>query len=294
MNILDIDLAQATPVQRVRYLMARLRQPDIGCPWDLKQNYKSIAPFTIEEAYEVADTIAREDYEHLREELGDLFFQVVFYTQMAEEEQRFSFDDVLKELEQKLVRRHPHVFPQGTLASKIDPGQQIEEHTIKSNWDAIKQQEKAEKNQLGESILDTMPGGMSPLKRAHKLQSVVAKKGFDWQDPKKVMAKLEEEITELGDEVYADAAEHRISDELGDLMFCCVNLARHYKLDPEMVMIQANQKFERRFRSLEQALQGQGISLDDASLEEMEAQWQQAKQRSVADVPPQEEGETAS
>lgn len=282
MSSLDIDLAHATPVERVRYLMARLREPDFGCPWDLKQTYATIAPFTIEEAYEVADTIAREDFDHLREELGDLFFQVVFYSQMAEEQNRFQFDDVLRELEQKLVRRHPHVFPDGTLESRIQPGQQIGEHTIKSNWDAIKQQEKAEKNQLGDSILDTMPGGMSPIKRAHKLQSVVAKKGFDWQDPKKVMAKLEEEIAELGEEVYGEAAVEQVADELGDLMFCCVNLARHYKLDPEMVMIKANQKFEQRFRALEQALIQQGVSLEEASLEQMEAQWQQAKRLETA------------
>lgn len=277
MSSLDIDLAAATPVERVRYLMARLREPEYGCPWDLKQTYQTIAPFTIEEAYEVADTIAREDYEHLREELGDLFFQVVFYSQMAEEQNRFQFDDVLHELEEKLVRRHPHVFPEGTLESRIQRGQQIAEHTIKSNWDAIKQQEKAAKNQLGDSILDTMPGGMSPLKRAHKLQSVVAKKGFDWKDPKKVMAKLEEEIDELGEEVYGEAPLDLIADELGDLMFCCVNLARHYKLDPEMVMVKANHKFEARFRALESALKQQDISLDEASLETMEQAWQNAK-----------------
>ena len=277
MTILDIDLANATPVERVRYLMARLRQPEIGCPWDLKQNYQTIAPFTIEEAYEVADTIAREDFDHLKEELGDLFFQVVFYSQMAEEEQRFSFDEILQELEAKLVRRHPHVFPEGTLASKIEPGQTVSDDTIKANWDAIKQQEKKEKNQLGQSVLDQVPGGMSPIKRAHKVQSTVAKKGFDWQDPKKVMEKLHEEIQELAHEVDTDAPIEKISDELGDLMFCCVNLARHYKLDAEMVMIQANQKFEQRFRTLEKALKEQGISLDQATLEQMESEWQNAK-----------------
>ncbi|MEE2731284.1 MAG: nucleoside triphosphate pyrophosphohydrolase [Pseudomonadota bacterium] len=273
----DIDLRTATPLERVRYLMARLREPEYGCPWDLKQTYETIVPFTIEEAYEVADTIARGDFDHLREELGDLLFQVVFYTQMAEEEGRFEFDEVLAELEQKLVRRHPHVFPQGTLESRIEPGQTISEQAIKANWDSIKQQEKAAKNQLGESILDTMPGGMSPLKRAHKLQAVVAKKGFDWQEPERVMAKLEEEIGELGAEVYAHAPTRLIADELGDLMFCCVNLARHYKLDPEVVMMKANQKFEQRFRTLEQALKQQGVSLDEASLEQMELEWQRAK-----------------
>mgnify|MGYP003682970621 CR=1 FL=1 len=282
MSSLDIDLTQATPLERIRYLMARLREPEYGCPWDLKQTYQSIAPFTIEEAYEVADTIVREDYEHLREELGDLMFQVVFYSQMAEEENRFQFDDVLLELEQKLVRRHPHVFPDGTLESRIQPGQEISEQAIKANWDAIKQQEKAEKNQLGESVLDTMPSGMSPLKRAHKLQSVVAKKGFDWHDSRLVMAKLEEELGELGQEVYGNAPTDLIAGELGDLMFCCVNLARHYKLDPEIVMVKANQKFERRFRTLESALQQQGVSLENATLEQMEQEWQEAKKSEPA------------
>ena len=277
MSSLDIDLSKATPLQRVRYLMARLREPEYGCPWDLKQTYATIAPFTIEEAYEVADTIARNDFEHLREELGDLLFQVVFYSQMAEEEGRFQFDDILTELEEKLVRRHPHVFPEGTLESRVEPGREISDHTIKSNWDAIKQQEKAAKQQLGQSILDTMPSGMSPLKRAHKLQSVVAKKGFDWHDPNLVMAKLEEEIGELGEEVYGNAPTELIAGELGDLMFCCVNLARHYKLDPDMVMIKANQKFENRFRALEASLKQQGVTLDDATLDQMEREWQQAK-----------------
>lgn len=278
MNPLDVDLKTASPVQRVRYLMARLREPEVGCPWDLKQDFSTIAPFTIEEAYEVADTIAREDYDHLKEELGDLFFQVVFYGQMAEERNLFRFDDVMKELETKLVRRHPHVFPEGTLESRILPGQQIEEQQIKANWDAIKQQEKAEKNQLGESILDNVPGSMAPMKRTHKLQAVVAKKGFDWDDSQRVMDKLEEEIRELADEVRNEAPVARIADELGDLMFCCVNLARHYKLDPEMVLMNTNLKFERRFRHLEKALQEQGISLDDADLAQMEQGWQDAKQ----------------
>ncbi|MVF14676.1 nucleoside triphosphate pyrophosphohydrolase [Ketobacter sp. MCCC 1A13808] len=278
MTILDIDLTQASPVERIRYLMARLRQPEIGCPWDQKQDFKSIAPFTIEEAYEVADTIARDDFAHLKEELGDLFFQVVFYGQMAEEQGYFNFDEVMQELENKLVRRHPHVFPAGTLESKIHSGQQIEEHTIKASWEAIKHQEKAEKKQLGESLLDTVPGGMAPVKRAHKIQSVVAKKGFDWQDPQLVMDKLEEEIRELAVEVRACAPVAKIADELGDLMFCCVNLARHYKLDPDMVMIQANHKFEKRFRLLEKSLKDQSISLDDASLGQMEQEWQKAKQ----------------
>lgn len=280
-NILAIDLEKAAPLERIRYLMARLREPETGCPWDAKQTYRTIAPFTIEEAYEVADAIEKGDLDHLREELGDLLFQVIFYCQMAQEENRFDFDAVAQTLENKLVRRHPHVFPGGTLASRIHPGQQPEgaagEARIKSTWEAIKQQEKTARKPADESILDDVPSGFSPLRRAQKIQSVVARKGFDWEDPFKVMDKLQEELGELQQEVQNAAPVEKIADELGDLMFCCVNLARHYKLDAEMVMTKVNQKFERRFRTLEQALRQQGITLDDATLEQMEAGWQAAK-----------------
>ena len=279
MSALDINLDTATPIERIRYLMARLREPEVGCPWDAKQTFATIAPFTIEEAYEVADAIAKGDLDHLQEELGDLLFQVIFYCQMAEEKDRFDLNAVAQTLERKLVRRHPHVFPDGTLASRLASPQQAQEAQIKTNWDAIKQQEKAEKNQLPESILDVVPAGMSPLRKAQKLQGVAAKKGFDWDDPLKVMEKLQEELAELQDEVQGAAPVDKIADELGDLMFCCVNLARHFKLDAEMVMTQVNHKFERRFRALETALQQQGISLDDASLEQMEAGWQAAKRQ---------------
>lgn len=282
MSALDIDLQTASPIERIRYLMARLREPLVGCPWDAKQTYRTIAPFTIEEAYEVADAIARDDLEHLREELGDLLFQVIFYCQMAEEEQRFDLDAVARGLEEKLVRRHPHVFPGGTLQSRIEPGQQAQEQQIKSNWDAIKQQEKAEKNQLPAALLDQVPASMSPLRRAQKMQSVVAKKGFDWNDPLRVLEKLQEELGELQAEMTTQAPVEKVADELGDVMFCCVNIARHYKLDAEMVMTQVNQKFERRFRALEYALKQQGISLDEATLEQMEAQWVAAKQQETS------------
>lgn len=282
MSALDTDLDTATPIERIRYLMARLREPEVGCPWDAKQTYRTIAPFTIEEAYEVADAIEKNDLAHLREELGDLLFQVIFYCQMAEEEERFDLNAVAKGLEEKLVRRHPHVFPDGTLQSRIQPGQQAEETQIKSNWDAIKQQEKAEKNQLPESVLDQVPASMSPTRRAQKMQSVVAKKGFDWDDPLRVLEKLQEELGELQVEVTGQAPVEKIADELGDVMFCCVNLARHYKLDAEMVMTKVNQKFERRFRALEHALRQQGISLDDATLDQMEAEWVAAKQQETS------------
>lgn len=281
-SALDTELHTATPIERIRYLMARLREPEVGCPWDAKQTYRTIAPFTIEEAYEVADAIEKNDLEHLKEELGDLLFQVIFYCQMAQEENRFDLNAVAQTLEQKLVRRHPHVFPEGTLESRIAPGQQAQEQQIKANWDAIKQQEKADKNQLPASILDQVPVSMSPMRRAQKLQAVVAKKGFDWDDPLKVVAKLQEEIGELQHEVITQAPVEKIADELGDVLFCAVNVARHYKLDAEMVMTKVNQKFERRFRALEFALKQQGVTLDEATLEQMEAQWQVAKQQETS------------
>lgn len=277
MVVADDALAQATPIERVRYLMARLRDPQSGCPWDLQQSFKTIVPFTIEEAYEVADAIMEEDYPHLQEELGDLVFQVVFYAQMAEEAGHFTFNDILATLEQKLVRRHPHVFPEGTLESRVADSRAVSEESIKANWDAIKAEEKRRnQKQKASSILDDIPAGMAAVKKAQKLQKQAAKKGFDWNDPNKVVAKLAEEIDELQVEVE-QGTPARIADELGDLMFCCVNLARHYKLDAEQVLMQANQKFERRFRYLEDQLRSQGVALDDASLEQMEAGWQAAK-----------------
>lgn len=279
MSALELDLQTATPVERLRYLMARLRQPHWGCPWDAAQTFHSIAPFTIEEAWEVADAIERQDFGHLQEELGDLLFQVIFYCQMGEEQQHFDWDGVVRGLEEKLVRRHPHVFPQGTLESRTEPGQQQNGQQVNARWDAIKQQEKAARGRTPASILDDVPVGMSPLRRTQKLQSVVSRKGFDWNDPVKVMEKLQEEIGELQYEVDTQAPVDKIAGELGDVLFCCVNLARHYKLDAEMVLQQVNRKFERRFRTLEHALQQQGISLDEATLEQMEAGWQDAKRQ---------------
>ncbi len=279
MQLKKNESAPLAPIERIRYLMARLRDKQQGCPWDVKQSFQSIVPYTIEEAYEVADAILREDYQHLKEELGDLFFQVVFYCQMAEEEGHFQFEEIFHELELKLVRRHPHVFPDGTLESRLQGSQSIVEAEVNASWEAIKVQEKQSKDKTSQpSILDEVPASMSPLKKAQKLQKAAAKKGFDWEQPETVVAKLHEELAELTLEVEQDERD-KISDELGDLMFCCVNLARHYNLDAEQVMMQANRKFERRFRFLEQALAEQGFALEDASLEQMEVQWQQAKRR---------------
>jgi len=277
-NILDLNLSESSALERVEYLMARLRDPKTGCPWDKKQTFASIAPYTIEETYEVVDTIEREDYTHLKEELGDLLFQVVFYAQMAAEEQRFNLHDIADTLVEKLVRRHPHVFPAGTLASYVDTDNPEAEETIRQRWDQIKQQEKQAKGESSpDSVLGDIPIGMTPLIRAEKLQKQAAKVGFEWDSVEPVVAKLQEEIAELTDEVVQPYNMDAIADELGDVMFSCVNVARHFGLNAEMVMKQANRKFERRFMAVEKKLKDQGVAIENAALADMEAQWQQAK-----------------
>ncbi|WP_281388206.1 nucleoside triphosphate pyrophosphohydrolase [Teredinibacter haidensis] len=258
------------------YLMARLRDPKTGCPWDVKQDYLSITPSTIEEAYEVVDAIELNDLNHLKEELGDLLFQVVFYGQLAKEEGRWSFSDVVHELTAKLIRRHPHVFPDGTLQSQRGDEGELNEKQIKASWERIKEQERGEKGKKG--VLDDVPRSLPALKRAEKLQKRAAKVGFDWTRTEDVMAKLQEEMGEL-DEVFqaGQPDESRIAEELGDVMFSCVNLARHLKLDAEQLMRHANQKFETRFNYVEEQTQKVGSSLEDATLESMETFWSQAK-----------------
>lgn len=276
MNPLNVDLQTATPLERVRYLMARLREPVYGCPWDLKQTHRTIVPFTLEEAYEVADAILKGDTQHLREELGDLMFQVVFYAQMAEEAQEFTWDEMLHGLEAKLVRRHPHVFPDGTLESRIQPGQVVSDEQIKGTWEKIKRQEKG----AFQSVLDEVAIGLAPLQRSQKLQKSAARIGFDWPSPTGVMDKLQEETLELREAVESgDVA--RIADELGDMFFVLTNLARHFKLDSETLMLSVNAKFERRFRYMEQWLTRQGLVAGEASLDEMEEGWRAAKREGL-------------
>jgi len=277
-DILKLDISVATPLQRVEYLMARLRDQQTGCPWDKKQTYASIAPYTIEETYEVVDAIERKDYTHLKEELGDLLFQVFFYAQIAKEEQRFNLHDIADTLVEKLVRRHPHVFPAGSLASYIDTDNPETEETIRQRWDQIKQQEQQAKgNAVSGSALGDIPVGMAPLIRAEKLQKQAAKVGFEWPCVEPVVAKLHEEVAELTAEVSEPYDFDAIADELGDVMFSCVNVARHFNLNAEMVMKQANSKFERRFMAVEKKLKDQGVAIEHATLADMEAQWQQVK-----------------
>lgn len=276
MNPLDVELNQATPMERVRYLMARLREPVYGCPWDIKQRHETILPFTLEEAYEVADAILKGDTQHLREELGDLLFQVVFYAQMAEEADEFSWNDILHGLETKLVRRHPHVFPEGTLESRITPGDVVSDEHIKGTWEKIKAKEKG----ALDSVLDEVAIGLAPLQRSQKLQKSAAKIGFDWSSPVEVVDKLQEESLELREAIAGGDVAH-IADELGDMLFVLTNLARHYKLDAETLMLKANAKFERRFRYMEQWLRDNGLIAGSTSLAQMEEGWQAAKRQGL-------------
>ena len=260
------------------HLMARLRDPQYGCPWDLKQNYASIVPHTIEEAYEVADTIERGDFEHLQGELGDLLFQVVYYSQLAREEGRFEFDGVVDSITRKLIRRHPHVFPTGELYAPVDIPS-LSEAQVKSRWEEIKAEERAEKSQPEQlSLLDDVPAALPALSRAAKLQKRAATVGFDWPAALPVLDKVREELDEVL-QAMADGDADALEDEIGDLLFAAVNLARHLKHDPEHALRRANRKFERRFRFIEQALRDSGRPIEDCNLDELDALWGEAKRQ---------------
>ena len=260
------------------HLMARLRDPQYGCPWDLKQNYASIVPHTIEEAYEVADTIERGYFEHLQGELGDLLFQVVYYSQLAREEGRFEFDGVVDSITRKLIRRHPHVFPTGELYAPVDTPS-LSEAQVKSRWEEIKAEERAEKSQPEQlSLLDDVPAALPALSRAAKLQKRAATVGFDWPAALPVLDKVREELDEVL-QAMADGDADALEDEVGDLLFAAVNLARHLKQDPEHALRRANRKFERRFRFIEQALRDSGRSIEDCNLDELDALWGEAKRQ---------------
>ena len=252
-------------------IMARLRTPKVGCPWDLEQDFSTIAPYTIEEAYEVADAIERGDFDDLKDELGDLLLQVVFHAQMAAEEGRFAFADVVEAITTKLIRRHPHVFGGADAANALD---------VRANWEQIKAEEKLERGARNgsEGILADVPLALPALLRAEKLQRRAGDVGFDWNDPRAVIAKLREEITELEDELSRGGHERsRLEDELGDLLFAVANLARHLRIEPEGALRRANAKFVRRFGYIEEQLSRAGKRLGEVSLDEMEALWIEAK-----------------
>jgi len=259
-------------IEQLLQIMAQLRDPDRGCPWDLQQNFKSIAPYTIEEAYEVADAIERNDMIGLKEELGDLLLQVVFHSQMASEAHLFRFDEVVQSICDKLIRRHPHVFhaeeTDAAVVHAVTPDQ------VNQNWEAIKQTEKGPQD----SVLDGVTVGLPSMMRALKLQKKAAKVGFDWPELAPVMEKIEEEVNELGAEIQHGGTLDAIQDELGDVLFCCVNLARHLGLDPEATLARTNLKFERRFRGIEALMKQDGVAFGQLELEQMEQYWLRVKQ----------------
>lgn len=253
-------------IERLLEVMQRLRAPD-GCPWDREQTYATIAPYTIEEACEVADAIERGNLNDLREELGDLLLQVVYHARIAEEEGAFGFQDVVTAVSDKMLRRHPHVF--GT--EQGGPRARPED----VNWQELKARERAEKGEVRDSILDGVPQTLSGLTRAHTLTKRAAKVGFDWTDPQDVLGKIAEESAELVAEIGVD--QDKTEEEFGDLMFVMANLARHLKVDPETALRRANAKFERRFRAIEDALKAENRSTEEATLAEMDALWDRAK-----------------
>ncbi|MCC5982147.1 MAG: nucleoside triphosphate pyrophosphohydrolase [Oceanicaulis sp.] len=257
----EIDNAPSA-MERLLAIMARLRSPDGGCPWDLEQNFKSIAPYTIEEAYEVADAIARDDMADLKGELGDLLFQVVFHSQIASEAGHFDFDDVANAISDKMLHRHPHVFGE---AEERDSQSQTEA------WEAQKAAERAEKGN-DNSVLADLPLALPALTRALKLTRRAARIGFDWPNALRVLEKFEEEAQELREAIAAEDTEN-IAEEIGDLLFVCANLARKLDVEPEEALRAANAKFERRFRGVERALEQAGKAPGTATLDEMEALW---------------------
>jgi MazG family protein len=245
--------------------MARLRDPEGGCPWDRAQTYRTIVPHTLEEAYEVADTIEREDFAELCDELGDLLFQIVFYSQLAKEESRFDFNDVVNAISDKLVRRHPHVFADAHFE---------DEQAQTRHWEELKQQER-ETRSAASSQLDGIARSLPALSLARKIQSRAAQVGFDWPDEQGVFEKLAEEIKELKD---AWDNEQARTEEMGDILFTCVNLCRHASVDPEQALRQANSKFEQRFRDMESSALNASSRLESLSPERLEELWQQSKQ----------------
>ena len=266
-------------IQRLLDIMARLRDPNGGCPWDLEQSFKTIAPYTVEEAYEVADAIERDDLSALRDELGDLLFQVVFHSQMARERGAFSFDDVVNAICDKMERRHPHVFGSAQIENA---------HAQTVAWEEQKRRERAEKNS---SVLDDVPLALPALTRANKLGKRAAQVGFEWSDVNGALEKLDEEVAEFKAEVrshFCLQADHgnadlhrsqheRLAAEIGDVLFCVVNVCRYLKIDPEAALKNTNASFERRFRYVERGLRAQGKTPQQATLDEMDKLWDEGK-----------------
>jgi len=258
-------------MSRLIEIMARLRDPKTGCPWDIEQTYETIAPYTIEEAYEVADAIATGDFDELKAELGDLLLQVVYYTQMSAEDGRFDFDDVANAISDKMVARHPHVF--GNESRDKSAAEQTRD------WEKIKAEERAAKGRAQAGVLDGVALGLPALLRAVKLQKRAARVGFDWPETGQVLDKIKEEIAELQE--VAGQSSDKSEEEFGDLLFVLANYARHLSIDPEQALRRANGKFARRFEYIEAALKAQNRAPESSDLEEMDALWDEAKAKGL-------------
>lgn len=267
------------PIDRLRAVMAKLRDPDGGCPWDLEQDFDSIAPYTIEEAYEVADAIKRNDLKDLKDELGDLLLQVVFHSRMAEEQGVFNFDDVADAISEKMIRRHPHVFGIAALETP---------DAVKKSWEQTKAEERAAKGTDDNSALAGVALALPALTRAEKLSKRAARVGFTWSEPSEVFRDLDEEVVELKEVIDDGRDPDRLEDEMGDILFVVANLARMLKIDPEKALRRTNDKFERRFRYVEAAIRKDGRSVEAASLEEMDGLWTEAKR---AETPAMKNGD---
>ncbi|MEM7027539.1 MAG: nucleoside triphosphate pyrophosphohydrolase [Pseudomonadota bacterium] len=256
-------------LDRLIAIMKRLRDPDTGCPWDREQTIDSIKGFTIEEAYEVVDAIERNNMEDLKDELGDLLFHVVFYSELADEKGNFDIQEVIAQVCEKLERRHPHVFSDMTLQSSDE---------VKALWEKTKREERQSIEKNKQSILDDISPHMPALMRAIKLQKRAASVDFDWQDIDSVIDKVQEELDELREAVTQNSNTAHIKEEMGDLLFCCINLARKLRIDPETTLRQTNDKFIYRFQYIEEQLIKNGLNLENATLEEMDRLWNQAKE----------------